>query len=36
MISLTRWALNNSMLVLMIVIIIVLAGPISFLSHPSR
>ncbi len=36
MISLTRWALNNSMLVLMIVIIIVLAGPLSFLSHPSR
>ncbi len=36
MFSLTRWALNNSMLVLMIVIIIVLAGPISFLSHPSR
>ncbi len=36
MISLTRWALNNSMLVLMIVIIIVLAGPINFLSHPSR
>ena len=36
MISLTRWALNNSMLVLMVVIIIVLAGPISFLSHPSR
>ncbi len=36
MFSLTRWALNNSMLVLMIMIIIVLAGPISFLSHPSR
>ncbi len=36
MISLTRWALNNAMLVLMVMIIIVIAGPISFLSHPSR
>ena len=33
---LTRWALNNSMLVLILVIMIVAAGPVSFLSHPSR
>ena len=32
----TRWALNNSMLVLILVLMIVAAGPVSFLSHPSR
>ena len=33
---LTRWALNNSMLLLILVVMIVAAGPVSFLSHPSR
>lgn len=32
----TRWALNNSMLVLILVLMIAAAGPASFLSHPSR
>ncbi len=32
----TRWALNNSMLVLILVVMIIAAGPLSFLSHPSR
>ena len=32
----TRWALNNSMLVLILVLMIAAAGPSSFLSHPSR
>ncbi|MBB4304896.1 multidrug efflux pump subunit AcrB [Rhodobium orientis] len=34
--ALTRFALNNSMLLLLLVLFIVFAGPASFLSHPSR
>jgi len=36
MTSLTAIALNNRMLVLLLVIVVTLAGPYSFLSHPSR
>ena len=34
--GLSRWALNNSMLVLVLVLVVMVAGPASFLSHPSR
>ena len=33
---LTRWAMNNSMLLLLLVVFVVLAGPASFITHPSR
>ena len=34
--SLTNWALNNSMLVLLLVVLILVGGPFSFITHPSR
>ena len=36
MFSITRWALNNTMLTMMVIVLIVLAGPLSFQTHPSR
>ena len=34
--GLSKWALNNSMLVLVLVLIVLVAGPFSYFSHPSR
>ncbi len=36
MASLTKFALDNSRMILLFVLIVVFAGPISFVSHPSR
>jgi len=33
---LSRWALNNSMLIVLLVLFAVVAGPSSFITHPSR
>ncbi len=34
--GLSKWALNNSMLVLVLVLMVLIAGPFSYFSHPSR
>ena len=34
--GLSNWALNNSMLVLALLVIVLVGGPFSFLTHPSR
>ncbi len=34
--GLSKWALDNSMLVLVLVLFVILAGPVSYFSHPSR